>query len=237
MDNNTNCPCNFSCGHTGCPTDCTAFCYCACNCHKSKTNRCCTNSQGVQKVTCSGNSCGRTNCHCRGGGAIETINVEFTQAETFNNKNKTIDEALLKLSDCVTIDRNNANYIFTTPTKENLQKYFTSLEKSKLSKSQQILLLDQITVDFVETNVLNIYPNVRNLLKIKKYDKEELQKQIHELIKNIVQNIILTSNYKETFLNFNYSQAFQVLYYFVSLLLYRLKSKIVHLVYFSIIDK
>ena len=131
--------------------------------------------------------------------------------------------------DYISFNKTEGNNLFKSPTAENLQNYFKSLENSKLSKSEQILLLEQITVDFVETNVLNIYSNVRNILnkRRKPIDKDALNKMIHDLVKNIVENIVLTSNYKEKFLNFNYANAFQSLYYFVSLVLYRCKNKII----------
>ena len=154
------------------------------------------------------------------------VNPEFSETKQVNDKNKTVEDGSASISKFITFDNTD---IFTTPTAEDLQNYFKSLEQSKLTKTQQRLLLDQITADFIETNVLNLYPNVRNFVSRinKPIDKKEIHKQIDETVKTVVENIVLKSDYKEPFLQFNYSQSFQALFYHVSLKLYRFKWDII----------
>ena len=226
------CNCVTGNSRSACGGLCSIGKYCVCNNHYRTTSRT-TSLFGKQYVNCISH-CYSTNCRCVDiGNFIGPVNAEFSEDRQINDKNKTVEEGSASISKFITFFDTD---IFTTPTAEDLQKYFNSLENSKLTKSQQRLLLEQITVGFIETNVLNTYPNVRNVLnkKNKSINKEAIHKQINETIKTVVENIVLKSDYKEPFLQFNYANAFQALFYHVSLKLYRYKWDIIRNVYTTV---
>ena len=113
--------------------------------------------------------------------------------------------------------------LFKEPTSEQYKIYFERLSRSALTLPQQKLLLEQITTDFTQENALNLFMNSQNYISRKPeilIDRELLKEIIDKTINTVLINIMLSYQYRDSFLHFNYAGAFQSFYYATSLYLY-----------------
>lgn len=212
------------CGATpylGAPCSCNAY-YKKCG-YKTQEygkNLECTYEQAA------GNICGTFTQQndCKAG----AINVEFSLKENKIQKQKIADEAILTLKKNTIWSDITKEDLFNVPTPEQYKQYFANLSGSALTLSQQKLLLDQITTDFTYENALNVFINSRNLIcgRIDNpliINTELLKTIIKETMTNVVTNITLSYQYQQSFLKFNYAEAYQSMYYASSLYLYKYK--------------
>ena len=116
--------------------------------------------------------------------------------------------------------------MFQPTTPEQYKVFFERLSGSELSLAQQKRLLEQIITEFTQDNALNLYMNLINIIskQNKPIDNALLKQIIHEDIHTAITNIMLSYQYQEQFLKFNYSEAYQSFYYASSLYLYNNKN-------------
>lgn len=203
------------------------------------------NGQKLCKANCSWDfvyatgGCGSTNCggNCTGTSncgpcvlPIVAINPEISRNDIVLEKNKITFNAILKLKQTTIWSDFTENDFFKEPTQEQYTQYFQKLSGSALTLVQQKLLLEQITTDFTQENALNLFMNSRNSISRgtpTTIDSELLRKIIKETIHNVITNIMLSYQFQDSFLHFNYAGAYQSTYYASSLYLYKYKWDII----------
>lgn len=195
-----------------------------------------TNTIGGIPDGCAGNSCKHTtknntcnSCNwCFGQCAV---NPEMSRQQERNAKDKITQEAIAHLKETTIWSDINDIELFREPTSEQYKEYFERLSGSMLSLSQQKLILEQITTSFIQENALNLFSNVRFMIgtvnRSQDVTSEQVQNSIHKIMNLAVTNIMLSYQYTPSFLNFNYSQAYQSLYYAMSIYLYNKKMTII----------
>ena len=154
--------------------------------------------------------------------------VEYSKFDTIKHKQQTVLNAITTLNPTI-FSTINANELFTKTTEEQYKEYFRKLSESALTKSEQVLLIDQLSTDFVENNALNLFMNVQNIISKNNQpvDNKKIKEIIRQTMKNVLPNIITSYNYGEDFLKMNYANAYQTMYYATSLYLYKFKWRII----------
>lgn len=218
--------CTGTCGLTtlgACSTACEFTKVCVINCHRYKDS-------GICNGFICNNYAKTNNCNNACPFLIIQTNVEMSGGTIAAAKNKITREAIETLKNTIYSDI-KPKYLFNNQTEEQYKEYFKKLSGSTLSLSEQKLLLEQIKDDFTRENALNLYMNAQNTISISFYgtliNRDKLKEIITKTIKNVVINIILSYNYTEIFLQFNYSSAYQSMYYATSLYLYKFKWAII----------
>ena len=187
-------------------------------------------SQCGSSNTVCGKICNKTQSHklinldCKNGGA----NVEMSVISNFKQKKEIVLEGIDTIKN--TINSNIINKeLFVTTSHEQYKNYFQKLSGSALTTSQQKLLLEQISDDFIKNNALNLYMNVQNILSKDSVPiiREQIKEAINTTMKDVLPNIITSYNYGGDFLQMNYANAYQTMYYATSLQLYKFKWNII----------
>lgn len=167
------------------------------------------------------------------------VNAEFSEDTIKHNKEETVLSGIKQLNNTIKLIINSGKELFIPPTEEEYKEYFRKLSGSALSLSEQVLLFHQISSEFIENNALNIFINVQNMLSRNNVSvhNKEIKEAINETMKNVLPNIIIKYNYGQDFLEMNYANAYQTMYYATSLNLYRFKMTIIYQVFRSYINQ
>ena len=187
---------------------------------------------------CKGNKCGTEHNKKNYVGPVETctkngaINPEMSLDDTKRNKQKTVLEGIDTLKPTIYSDIASKE-LFSKTTEEQYKEYFRKLSHSALSLSEQALLLDQMSTDFIDNNALNLFINVQNIASKNKnpVDNKKIKEVINQTMKNVLPNIITSYNYGDDFLKMNYANAYQTMYYATSLYSYKNKWPIIYYCY------
>ena len=186
------------------------------------------------------NECGTTNRRCNCLEGVSGVNPEISEPDIIDNKKKRVLEAITTLKQTIYSNiKGRYKDLFTKTTEEQYKEYFRKLSESALTKSEQVLLLDQISTEFVENNALNLFINVQNIISKNNQpvDNTKIKEIIRQTMKNVLPNIITSFNYGEDFLKMNYTNAYQTMYYAVSLYLYKFKWPIIYPCYTIYLNK
>ena len=156
------------------------------------------------------------------------VNVELSTIITVNKKIIRANEAIDTIKNTINSDIKLSG-LFPATTYDQYTQYFSKLSKSALSLSNQKLLLEQMTSEFVDENTLNLYGNIQYLLAAdnQSYVREQIKEAIIKTMKTVLTNIITSYNYGEDFLQMNYASAYQTMYYSTSLQIAKWKWKII----------
>ena len=156
------------------------------------------------------------------------VNPEMSVSDTRKKKAQTVIDAIYTIKSTIYSNITDKS-LYTKTTEEQYKEYFRKLSESALTKSEQALLIDQLTTDFVENNALNLFINVQSIASNQKktINNKEIKEIIHQTMKNVLPNIITSYNYGEDFLKMNYANAYQTMYYAISLYLYSFKWSII----------
>ena len=182
------------------------------------------------KIYCS-TQCGTKNRYC---GLCKSLYAgpEMSLDDTKRNKQKTVLEGIDTLKPTIYSDIAFVE-LFSKTTEEQYKEYFRKLSHSALSLSEQALLLDQMSTDFIDNNALNLFINVQNIASKNKdpVDNKKIKEVINQTMKNVLPNIITSYNYGDDFLKMNYANAYQTMYYATSLYSYKNKWPIIYYCY------
>ena len=205
-------------GHQSCKTyklkSCDSICLCGQFCPSNRTKK---------------------SCDCQ---LNNFLNPEISSIELIQNKKKTVLEGIDTLKPTIYSDIAFVE-LFSKTTEEQYKEYFRKLSHSALSLSEQALLLDQMSTDFIDNNALNLFINVQNIASKNKkpVDNKKIKEVINQTMKNVLPNIITSYNYGDDFLKMNYANAYQTMYYATSLYSYENKWPIIRHCYEVYVSK
>ena len=174
-------------------------------------------------IGCDGSECRKYTDACP---YAVAVNCEMSDNDILRKKKQTTQEAIATLKESTIYSNITKLELFQPTTPEQYKVFFERLSGSELSLAQQKLLLEQIITEFTQDNALNLYMNLINIIskQNKPIDNALLKQIIHEDIHTAITNIMLSYQYQEQFLKFNYSEAYQSFYYASSLYLYNNKN-------------
>ena len=174
-------------------------------------------------IKCDGSECRKYTNKCP---YAVAVNCEMSDNDILRKKIQTTQEAIATLKESTIYSNITKLELFQPTTPEQYKVFFERLSGSELSLAQQKRLLEQIITEFTQDNALNLYMNLINIIskQNKPIDNALLKQIIHEDIHTAITNIMLSYQYQEQFLKFNYSEAYQSFYYASSLYLYNNKN-------------
>lgn len=138
----------------------------------------------------------------------------------------------------------NIEQLISTPTEEEYKSWFQQMSKSELTLTEQKNLLQNVSTSLLSYNNLSLDLFVKSLLynnlgshRMLEVTDAIILKVTENILNNIILNIILLSNYGEETNKYTYSEWFNLLFQYNSLMLSKMRYAIPSTIHKIILEK
>ncbi len=197
----------------------------------------CSNCPGDDYTQCNDPNCIRKNQY-----GIENLslinpslymNVAFSNKQIAEQKKNLVLNGIESIKHIAYLDLSDETIYLDIRTMEEqidkCKKLLKKFKSSQLSNKEKNNLYANIQSQFLSHNTLNLYLGVNVVIKkqgITQATSEIIENTISKRLKTAIDTILLNATFSDECNNYNYTEAYNFLYYFVSLNLHLLRNKI-----------